>query len=196
MLKKAIVGASARREWKLMKLDTIHEGRAFRIVVGLMVLVFLMVGVAGAETTYNTSTPKELIIFQDNTSTVIVSRIGADISITGFPIIGNSTRDILAVNYWNFLAGDQYNITITRISDKSMVFAGSGTLMGGHKQVIPIDWKPHDKSVYLLVAKGDTVVASNEISVSDSRVIASTPETLALIGFGVFSLLLVAKKKK
>jgi hypothetical protein len=36
-----------------MKFDSIHEGRAFRIVVGLTLLVFLMVGVAEATKSIN-----------------------------------------------------------------------------------------------------------------------------------------------
>ena len=121
--------------------------------------------------------------------------IGVDITVTGVPLVGKSTKNILAADYRNFLAGDPYNITITRISDNSMVFADSGTLMGGPKQVIPLDWTPQDKNYYLIVAKGDTVIASNEISVIDSEVIAPTPEmpTIALMGIGMLGLLLVVK---
>ncbi|VVB84645.1 Cell surface glycoprotein [uncultured archaeon] len=117
--------------------------------------------------------------------------IGVDINITGIPIVGKSTKGILAADYRNFLAGDPYDITITRISDNSKVFADSGTLTGGLKQVIPIDWTPQDKSDYLIVAEGGIVVASNEIKVYDFEVIAPVPElsTIVLMSTGFLGLL-------
>ncbi|MCE8426426.1 MAG: hypothetical protein J5U17_11695 [Candidatus Methanoperedens sp.] len=65
------------------------------------------------------------------------------------------------------------------------------TLIGGFRQTIPIDWVPKDKSDYLVVAKGDTIVVSNKITVTDSEVAAPVvPElsTIVLVSTGLLGL--------
>ena len=113
-----------------------------------------------------------------------------DINITGVLSVGKSTKNVLATDYRNFIAGDPYKINITRISDNLEVFEDSGTLIGGPKQTIPIVWTPKDTSDYLVVAKGDTIVASNKITVIDFEVVAPVPElsTIVLMSAGLLGL--------
>ncbi len=120
-----------------------------------------------------------------------------DINITGVPVVGKSTKKILAADYRNFTAGDHYNIKIIRISNSQEVFTENGLLMGGSKQAIPISWKPHDKGDYLVVAKGDTISASNKIMVIDSEVVSPVPElsSFVFMSIGLLGLFGLVRKK-
>jgi len=119
-----------------------------------------------------------------------------DINITGVPFVGKSTKNILAADYRNFTSGDPYNITITRIYDSLEVYTDSGLLTGRPKQTILIDWTPKDTSEYLVVTKGDTIVASNKITVIDSEVIAPIPElgTIVLVATGMLGLIGIRRR--
>jgi hypothetical protein len=123
---------------------------------------------------------------------------GVDINITGIPVAGESTKGILAADYRNFIAGDPYNITITRISDNLKVFAKNGTLTGEPKQTIPMDWTPQDTSDYLVVAKGDTIVATKKVTLSDSAVISPIPElsTMVLVSTGFLGVLGLTRSRR
>jgi hypothetical protein len=71
--------------------------------------------------------------------------------------------------------------------------------MGGPKQTIPIGWKPHDKGDYLVVAKGDTISASNKVTAIDSEVVSPVPELSSIVFvsiglLGLFGLIRIKKK--
>ncbi|PWB54399.1 MAG: hypothetical protein C3F06_04400 [Candidatus Methanoperedenaceae archaeon] len=121
-----------------------------------------------------------------------------DINITGVPVVGKSTKKILAADYRNFTAGDPYNITIIRISNSMEVFTENGILTGGLKQTIPIGWKPHDKGDYLVVAKGDTISVSKKVMVIDSIVVPPVPElsSIIFISIGLLGLFGLVRKKR
>jgi len=106
-----------------------------------------------------------------------------DINITGAPVVGRSTKKILTADYRNFTAGDPYNITIIKISNSLEVFTENGILKGRPEQTIPIGWKPQDKGHYLVVAKGDTISASNKIMAIDSEVVS---RYRSFLPFGIY----------
>ena len=88
-----------------MKFDNIHEKHAFRIVVGLTVLVFLMVGVAGATKSINDNATggdctsigtwnvasKTCTLTTDLTETIEIDSDGITLNGNGHTITGSST---------------------------------------------------------------------------------------------------------
>jgi endonuclease/exonuclease/phosphatase family metal-dependent hydrolase len=143
-------------------------------------------GIVGANKSDRILSPSGLYLWPSDHAGIVAKlafsiRKQIDINITGVPVVGKSTKNILAADYRNFTAGDPYNITIVRISNSMEVFAEKGILTGGPKQTIPIGWKPHDKGNYLLVAKGDTISVSNKVMVIDSEVVSPVPELSSFV---------------
>jgi hypothetical protein len=116
--------------------------------------------------------------------------IGVDISIKGIPVIGKSTMDILAADYRNFNASDPFNLSIIKIDDGSVVYTKNGSLSGGSKENIPIDWTPMVLGDYFVEAKGSTVIAGRSVVIVDSEVITPIPElsTIVLMSTGFLGL--------
>jgi len=119
-------------------------------------------------------------------------------NMSALPLINESTKDILAEDYMNFTLGDQYNITIKRVSDGVVEFTESGTLQGWPKQTIPINWTPATAGDYILRSEGSTMAGTTTVQVINQKVISPVPElsTLVLMSAGILGLFGLARWRK
>ncbi len=97
-----------------------------------------------------------------------------DIKISGIPVIGNATSNILKVVYTNFKSGDPYNISITA-PNGTRVYYDSGTLKGTYLEIIPINWTPSSIGNHTIEAWGRGMINSTPVYLYDSEVVSPVP---------------------
>lgn len=118
--------------------------------------------------------------------------------IKGIPQINQSTTGILAENFMNFNAGDEYKITVTRVSDGTVEYNASGTLTGGASEIIDIDWTPQTQGAYILRSEAGTVTESKTVQVINQKVVTPIPElsTIALVSAGLIGLIGIGRVQR
>ena len=118
-------------------------------------------------------------------------------NMTGIPVVNESTMNILAENFMNFSAGDQYKITITRVADGVVEFNTSGTLMGLTKETIKVNWIPKGKAAYILRSEANTTADAKIVQVINQKVISPVPElsTIVLLSAGLIGLFGLARRR-
>ena len=118
-------------------------------------------------------------------------------NMTGIPVVNESTVNILAEDFMNFTLGDQYNITITRVSDGVVEFNTSGTLMGLTKETIKVNWIPKGKVAYILRSEANTTADAKIVQVINQKVISPVPElsTIVLLSAGLIGLFGLARRR-
>jgi pimeloyl-ACP methyl ester carboxylesterase len=117
-----------------------------------------------------------------------------NINITGIPVMGINTTDILKVEYTNFTSGDPYNISITA-PNATRVYCDSGNLTAG-TEIIPINWTPSTTGNHTIIAWGRGMIDSTPVYIYDSAVVSPIPElsTAILTPAGLLGVLLVSRK--
>ncbi len=95
------------------------------------------------------------------------------INITGIPVIGTSTKDILKVEYRNFSLNDPCNISITA-PNGTRVYYDSGNLTGANPEIIPINWTPSTTGNHTIEAWGRGMIDSTPVYIYDSAVVTPT----------------------
>ncbi|HWQ96112.1 MAG TPA: cohesin domain-containing protein, partial [Candidatus Methylomirabilis sp.] len=119
-------------------------------------------------------------------------------NMSGVPLINESTIDILAEDFVNFNSGDPYNITITRVIDGSVEYNASGTLTGGPKETIQVDWVPQTQGSYILRSDANTTTQARLVQVINQKVITPIPElsTIALVSAGMLGLIGLVRMRR
>ncbi len=150
--------------------------------------------------------PSNTIVTSSATATVTVITVAPTAkrpteiidNMTGIPVVNESTVNILAEDFMNFTLGDQYTITITRVSDGVEEFNKSGTLMGLPKETIAIDWIPKVKGDYILRSEANTMAESRLVLVINQKVVSPVPElsTIVLLSAGLLGLFGLSKRQK
>jgi hypothetical protein len=118
-----------------------------------------------------------------------------NIEISGIPVIGNVTSNILNVEYINFSSGDPYNISITA-PNGTRVYYDSGTLTGTNLENIPIDWIPSSTGNHTIEAWGRGMIDSTPVYLYDSQVVSPVPEpgTIVLVATGMLGLIGIRRR--
>jgi len=119
-------------------------------------------------------------------------------NMSGVPLINQSTMDILAEDFINFNSGDPYNITITRVTGGVVEYNATGTLTGGPKQTLKVNWTPQTIGAYILRSDAATVTETKVVQVINQKVISPIPElsTMILVSAGLLGLFGLARKRK
>lgn len=106
----------------------------------------------------------------------------ADVKIntTNTSLVDKLTNNRLRIDYSNFNPGDEYNISIKRTNDSSVVYTATGPLVGKDKQIVPIRWIPGDMGNYLVEAAGNTTVNGTNATINDSKVVKRNLTSIGL----------------
>lgn len=128
------------------------------------------------------------------------------INISGTPIVGESTIDIINVNFTDFNKSDTYYITVFNDTNGNLTLDNNdqienyqtGLLEGGTEQIIPVNWTPQSTGLHWVDALGASRSSRRGVFVSDTKEIYPVPElaTLILTSAGILGLIGLTRMRR